>query len=131
MTDTLIIKTLTEEQSRILNKANGKRLVLVISTKDGKTRRFKANSVGGFYKGPELIDGNLKIAVADVSLSSESFTDVNGVTYKKVTQPITYDYIDPNEINAMRWEFEIESMSETESVTAETIEHNTTENTGE
>lgn len=117
MTDTLIIKTLTEEKSRILTKAGGKNLVLTITTKSGETLEFKTNAQGAFYKEPEILDGNLKIGVADINQATSTTNDVDGTLTVETKQPIYYKYIDPAEVSTMRWDFDIVTTNQVEPVT--------------
>lgn len=117
MTDTLIFKTLTEEKSRILTKAGGKNLVLTITTKSGETLVFKTNAQGAFYKEPEILDGNLKIGVADINQVTSTTNDVDGTLTVETKQPIFYKYIDPAEVSTMRWDFDIVTTKQVEPVT--------------
>lgn len=119
MTDTLILKTLTEEKSRILNKQGGKELVLKIELKSGKQYEFTTDSQGAFYKEPELINGALKVGVTDLFAIERKTTDVNGVVTTESKQPVIYKYIDPAEINAMTWEFKVITTNVTGATTTE------------
>lgn len=132
MTDTLVLKTIVEEKSRINaeNKINGKNLVLEIITKDGSKSTYKADSTGNFAKEPELINGALKIAVSYADEIQKSITDVDGVCTETVVQPVTFDYFDPEEILKIRYRFDIISTKVVEKVNLNTIETETT-NEGE
>lgn len=109
MTDTLILKTLTEEKSRIIaeNKINGKNLVLTITTKNGEKLTFKPNSAGQFAKEPELLNGALKIGILDIANISKTINDVDGVVSETVTEPYCFSYIDPESISTMSWSFDV------------------------
>lgn len=124
MTDTLILKIITEEKSRIVNKQSGKELVLTIEMKSGKKYTFKTDTAGNFYREPELLDGSLKIGVTDVDAIDETKTDVNGVVTTTSKQPVTYMYLDPADIDAMAYDFKRVTTNATASTTTEPADTN-------
>ena len=104
------IKTLlNQELSRIKDpsKGNGKNVSLTISTTDGKELKLQTNNQDAFYKAPEILNGVLKIGVADPSLASSTTTDQGGVLSIKTKQPVTYYYIPVENIVSMHYDYEV------------------------
>lgn len=104
------IKTLlTQEAARIKDpsKGNGKNIVLTINASDGKALSLKTGMDGSFFKAPEIINGLLKIGIADPTKATSETTDTGSALAVITHQPVSYYYLPVENIVSMRYDFDV------------------------
>lgn len=104
------IKTLlSQEAARIKDpsKGNGKNIVLTINTSDGKALNLKTGMDGSFFKAPEIINGLLKIGIADPTKATSETTDTGSALTVITHQPVSYYYLPVENIVSMRYDFDV------------------------
>lgn len=115
-----IIQLLNQENARIkaADKINGKNIVLTVCTTDGKELKLKTGTDGNFLKPPELLNGIIKIGVADPMLATSTTTDTGGGSLAvTTTQPVTFYYLPVENIVSMRFDCVVATTNQVATVT--------------